>query len=80
MHAFWHRPKTVCVLVYWGDSKQVIERPEAAGWVLNRVAGSHYQFRHPSRLGTTIVQHPRKHVPTGTRKSVERQSRVNMGD
>lgn len=62
------------------DSKHVIKRLEAAGWVLNRVAGSHPQFRHPSRPGTDIVQHPRRDVPTGTRKSIERQSGVNLGE
>ena len=62
------------------DGKQVIKRLEAAGWVLKRVAGSHHQLRHPSRPGTATVQHPRKDVPTGTRKSIERQPGVNLGD
>jgi predicted RNA binding protein YcfA (HicA-like mRNA interferase family) len=48
--------------------------------MLNRVAGSHHQFRHPSRPGTVTVQHPRKDMPIGTRKSIERQSDVNLGD
>nr|WP_317279814.1 type II toxin-antitoxin system HicA family toxin [uncultured Fusobacterium sp.] len=30
------------------------------GWYLDRVKGSHYQFKHPSKKGIVILPHPEK--------------------
>ena len=40
--------------------------------------GSHHQFRHPKRPNGVTVPHPRKDVPIGTIKSIERQSGVKL--
>jgi predicted RNA binding protein YcfA (HicA-like mRNA interferase family) len=56
------------------DSSTVIRMPEAAGWRIARVTGSHHHFRHPERPGTTTVSHPVKDIPPGTLRSIERQS------
>jgi predicted RNA binding protein YcfA (HicA-like mRNA interferase family) len=60
------------------DSRAIIRMLEAAGWKLVRVRGSHHQFRHPHHPNRVTVQHSRKDVPTGTRKSIERQSGLKL--
>lgn len=62
------------------DSRIIIKLIEAEGWRLERVTGSHHQFRHPSRPGTVAVPHPRKDMPIGTLKSIARQTGVKLGD
>lgn len=59
-------------------SREVIKRLEAAGWVEVRQAGSHKQFRHPSRPGTVTVPHPKADLAKGTLKSIEKQSGVKL--
>lgn len=56
------------------DSKAVIRRLEADGWVLVRVRGSHHQFKHPRRQGLVTVKHPDKDIPKGTLASIFRQA------
>lgn len=60
------------------DSRTIIRKLEAAGWRRVRVKGSHHQFRHPEHPNRVTVQHPRKDVPIGSLKSIERQSGVKM--
>ncbi|HWE44280.1 MAG TPA: type II toxin-antitoxin system HicA family toxin [Gemmatimonadaceae bacterium] len=60
------------------NSREVIEALEADGWAEVRVKGSHHQFKHPKRKGTVTVPHPEKDFPTGTLKSIERQSGVKL--
>ncbi|WP_129633851.1 type II toxin-antitoxin system HicA family toxin, partial [Candidatus Oscillochloris fontis] len=35
--------------------KEVVKLLEADGWQLVRTAGSHRQFKHPSKVGTVTV-------------------------
>ena len=60
------------------DSKHIIRTLEAAGWRHVRTRGSHHMFQHPTRPGTVTVPHPRKDIPPGTLKSIERQSGVRL--
>jgi len=60
------------------SSREIIRRLEAAGWQLVRTTGSHHHFRHPQRPGTVTVPHPVKDMPSGTLKSIERQSGVKL--
>jgi predicted RNA binding protein YcfA (HicA-like mRNA interferase family) len=60
------------------DSRPIIRRLEAADWRRVRVKGSPHQFRHPDHPNRVAVQHPRKDVPIGTLKSIERQSGVKL--
>lgn len=59
-------------------SREVIQKLKAAGWFLARVTGSHHHFKHPTKPGVVTVPHPAKDFPTGTLKSIERQSGVNL--
>jgi predicted RNA binding protein YcfA (HicA-like mRNA interferase family) len=60
------------------DSKAIIRRLEQSGWVHVRTRGSHWIARHPARLGTVTVPHPRKDLTIATIKSIEKQSGVAM--
>lgn len=69
----------VCILCVV-DSRTIIKLIEADGWRLDRVTGSHHQFRHLSKPGTIAVPHLRKDMPIGTLKSIARRSGVKLGD
>jgi predicted RNA binding protein YcfA (HicA-like mRNA interferase family) len=60
------------------DSRTIIAKLEAAGWRLVSGKGSHHQFRHPDRPNRVTVPHPKKDVPIGTIKSIERQSGLKI--
>jgi predicted RNA binding protein YcfA (HicA-like mRNA interferase family) len=59
-------------------SAEVIRRITAAGWHLVRTKGSHRHFSNASRPGIVTVPHPKKDLPIGTLKSIEKQSGVNL--
>lgn len=50
------------------DSKKIVRRLEAEGWILLSVKGSHHKFRKGSV--TVIVPHPKKDLPLGTARSI----------
>jgi predicted RNA binding protein YcfA (HicA-like mRNA interferase family) len=60
------------------DSRTIIRKLRQAGWVHFRTTRSHHHFRHPDTQQVVTVPHPRKDVPIGTIKSVERQSGVKL--
>ncbi len=60
------------------NSREVIRRIEADGWVLVRVKGSHHVYRHPTKPGLVVVKHPAKDFPLGTLRSIEKQSGVPL--
>jgi len=56
------------------DSRDVIKALEAGGWFQVAQRGSHRQFKHATRPGRVTVAHPKRDMPVGTLKSIERQS------
>lgn len=60
------------------NSRDVIRLIEAAGWQHVATKGSHWQFKHPARAGRVTVPHPRKDLPRGTLRSIERQSGLTL--
>jgi len=56
------------------DSREVIRRLKADGWVLVRTKGSHHQFRHATKRGLVTVPHPKRDLPLGTVRSILRQA------
>jgi predicted RNA binding protein YcfA (HicA-like mRNA interferase family) len=46
-------------------SADVIRELVTAGWVLDRVRGSHHVFRHPTRPGHIVVPDPKKDLDKG---------------
>ena len=59
-------------------SGDIIRGLEADGWTLIRINGSHHHFRHPIKPGTVTVPHPKKDMPIGTVKSIERQAGIKL--
>lgn len=55
-------------------SADVIKRLESEGWYLDRVSGSHHQFKHPTKPGRVTLKHPDKDIPVGTLRSIEKQA------
>lgn len=69
-----------CIGVYCMsmDSRAVIRALESAGWELVRTRGSHHQFRHPERPDLVTVPHPKRDLPKGTLRSIERQAGLKL--
>ncbi|MGE0701268.1 MAG: type II toxin-antitoxin system HicA family toxin [Hyphomicrobiaceae bacterium] len=59
-------------------SRAVIAALEADGWQQVAQKGSHLQFKHASKPGRVTVPHPRRDIPLGTIKSIERQSGLKL--
>ncbi|MFG6665748.1 type II toxin-antitoxin system HicA family toxin [Halomonas sp. HNIBRBA4712] len=56
------------------NSRALIKELEADGWALIRVKGSHHPFRHPTKLGTVTVPHPKKDLKTGLIKGIRKSA------
>jgi predicted RNA binding protein YcfA (HicA-like mRNA interferase family) len=55
-------------------SADLIRELKAAGWVLDRIRGSHHVFKHPSRPGRIVVPHPKKDLGTGLIAAIKKQA------
>jgi len=55
-------------------SSALVRKLEAAGWVLQRVRGSHHQFRHPTQPGVVTVPHPKKDLGIGLVNAIRKQA------
>jgi predicted RNA binding protein YcfA (HicA-like mRNA interferase family) len=51
-------------------SSELIKRLESHGWVLQRIKGSHHQFKHPNSSLVITVPHPNKEVKLGTLRQI----------
>ncbi|SED15863.1 MULTISPECIES: type II toxin-antitoxin system HicA family toxin [unclassified Beijerinckia] len=60
------------------DSREIIRRLTADGWVQVAQVGSHIQFKHPVKPGRCTVPHPKKDIPIGTLKSIEKQAGIRL--
>lgn len=58
------------------SSREVIRMLKADGWYEVGCDGDHHQFKHSSKSGRVTVTHPKKDIPTGTLKSISKQSGV----
>jgi predicted RNA binding protein YcfA (HicA-like mRNA interferase family) len=56
------------------NSRALVRELEAAGWVLDRVRGSHHVFTHPTRRGIVVVPHPRKDLGPGLVAAIRKQA------
>ena len=54
-------------------SADLIRELKAAGWVLDRIRGSHHVFKHPSRPGHVVIPHPKKDLGKGLVAAIRRQ-------
>ena len=60
------------------DSKAVIAALLAAGWRQVAQKGSHVQFKHDEAAGRVTVPHPKKDLPVGTLRSIEKQAGIKL--
>ena len=51
-------------------SKDLMRVLKKDGWYLDRVKGSHHQFKHPVKTGIVTLPHPKKDLPLKTINSV----------
>lgn len=56
------------------SSKDLMKLLKKDGWYLDRVKGSHYQFKHPYKQGIVTLPHPRKDLPKKTLESIFKQA------
>lgn len=65
-----------CVTYTLMTSKDLIRELHDAEWTLDRVAGSHHVFKHPTRPGHVTVPHPKKDLGIGLVKAIRRQAGI----
>lgn len=59
-------------------STGIIAALKKDGWEQVAQKGSHVQFKHPTKPGRVTVPHPKKDMPLGTLKSIERQAGIKL--
>jgi len=66
------------VYLYTMKSQDVIKALRADGWQQVAQRGSHVQFKHPTKPGRVTVPHPKKDIPLGTLRSIEKQASLKL--
>ncbi|HTY48300.1 MAG TPA: type II toxin-antitoxin system HicA family toxin [Steroidobacteraceae bacterium] len=52
----------------------LVRELKRAGWVLDRIRGSHHVFKHPAIPGHLTVPHPRKDLGKGLVQKIRKQA------
>ncbi len=60
------------------NSKDIIKELKKDGWYEVACKGSHLQFKHKTKAGRVTVPHPKRDLPKGTIKSIEKQSGISF--
>ena len=60
------------------NSADIIAALHRDGWFKVAQKGSHVQFKHATKSGRVTVPHPRRDIPLGTLKSIEKQSGLKL--
>jgi predicted RNA binding protein YcfA (HicA-like mRNA interferase family) len=55
-------------------SADLVRELQKAGWMLDRIAGSHHIFVHPAKPGHISVPHPKKDLGKGLVHKIRRQA------
>lgn len=56
------------------SSHEIITLLKDAGFVLDRIKGSHHVFLHPQNNKRAVVPHPKKDLPIGTARAILKQA------
>ena len=56
------------------DSRDILAALLADGWREVRRRGSHMQLKHPTKPGLVTLPHPKRDLPNGTLRSIEKQA------
>jgi predicted RNA binding protein YcfA (HicA-like mRNA interferase family) len=67
------------VYLYTMNSRDLLAALTADGWFEVARKGSHAQLKHPVKPGRVTVPHPRRDIPLGTLRSVEKQASLKLG-
>ena len=59
-------------------SQDIIKALKSDRWKQVAQKGSHVQFKHPTKPGRVTVPHPKKDVPLGTLRSIEKQASLKL--
>jgi predicted RNA binding protein YcfA (HicA-like mRNA interferase family) len=60
------------------NSREVIRLLLDDGWFKVAQVGSHVQFKHATKPGRVTVPHPKRDIPIGTLKSIEKQACIEL--
>lgn len=60
------------------NSRDLIAVLRKDGWEQVAQKGSHVQFKHPTKPGRVTVPHPKRDIPVGTLKSIEKQAGLKL--
>ncbi len=60
------------------DSREIIKALLGDGWFQVAQKGSHTQFKHLKKAGRVTVPHPKKDIPVGTLRSIEKQAGLKL--
>jgi predicted RNA binding protein YcfA (HicA-like mRNA interferase family) len=60
------------------NSRDIISALQRDGWIQVAQKGSHVQLKHPTKPGRVTVPHPKRDIPLGTLKSIERQAGLKL--
>ena len=60
------------------NSRDIIAALKADGWFEADQKGSHLQFKHPQKPGRVTVPHPKRDIPLGTLRSIEKQAGLRL--
>lgn len=63
---------------YLMESGAVIAALRADGWQQVAQRGSHVQFKHTTKPGRVTVPHPKRDIPLGTLRLIERQAGLKL--
>ncbi|WP_367187130.1 type II toxin-antitoxin system HicA family toxin [Mucilaginibacter sp.] len=58
------------------SSHDIISIFKEAGFVLDRIKGSHHIFLHPQNKKRAVVPHPKKDLPYGTARTILKQAGI----
>jgi predicted RNA binding protein YcfA (HicA-like mRNA interferase family) len=61
------------------NSRDIIASLKADDWYEVGRKGSHVQFKHPTKPGRVTIPHPKRDIPIGTLKSIEKQAALKLG-
>lgn len=61
-------------IIHTVKSSDLIRELRRAGWVLDRVRGSHHVFNHPDHADNVVVPHPKKDLGTGLVAAIRKQA------
>ena len=65
-------------IIHTMQSRDIVKRPAADGWRKVAQKGSHVQFKHPTKPGRVTVPHPKRDIPIGTLRSIEKQCGLEL--